>query len=110
MSWVKKLATSGLRELIKALEGEVEGLRGDLEELARNRKNTWTERYAVLTAYDWLNENLVKLKMIYMSYDLDRYPELREDLERLLDKMEQLNIWMTDTFMDLMNAELEPVP
>ena len=110
MSWVKRLATSGLRELIKALEGEVEGLRQDLEELAQNRKNTWTERYAVLTAYDWLNENLVKFKMIYMSESLDKYPELREELGKLIDEMEALNIWITNTFMDLMNAKLEPVP
>ena len=111
MSWVKKLATSGFREFIRALGGEVEGLRKDLEELARNRKNTWTERYAVLTAYDWLHEHLVELKMIYMSEILDKYPELRAELGNLIDGMEALNIWMTDTFMDLMNnAELEPVP
>ncbi len=110
MSWVKKLATSGVRDMIRALNSELEGLRADLEELSNNRRNTFTERYAVMTAYDWLNENLVKLKMIYMSHDFDRYPELREDLERLLDKMEELNIWMTDTFIDLMNADPEPVP
>jgi len=110
MSWVKKLATSGLSEMIKVLRGEVKGLREDLEELSRNRKYTWTERYAVMTAYDWLNDRLVELKMIYMSESLDRYPELREELGKLIDEMEALNIWMTDTFMDLMNAELEPTP
>lgn len=110
MSWIKNLATSGLREMLKAFESELDGMRADLEELAQNRKNTWAERFAVMTAYDWLNKYLVEFKMIYMSESLDRYPELREELGKLIDEMEALNIWMTDTFMDLMNAQPELVP
>ena len=110
MSWIKKLATSGVREMLNAFEGELDGMRADLEELAQNRKNTWAERFAVMTAYDWLNKYLVEFKMIYLSGDLDRHPELRDQLGKLIDKMEALNIWMTDTFMDLMNAKPEFAP
>ncbi len=110
MSWIKNLATSGLREMLKAFESELNGMRADLEELAQNRKNTWAERFAVMTAYDWLNKYLVEFKMIYLSEEMDKYPELRENLERLITKMDEMNVWMTDTFMDLMNAQPELVP
>ena len=82
MSWVKKLATQGLRDMLSALEGELDGLYRDLEELSHNRKHNWAERYAVLTAYDWINEHSIRLKGVYLNY-ADQYPDdLRRDLER----------------------------
>jgi chromosome segregation ATPase len=109
MSWVKRLATSGLREMIKALETEIDGLYKDLEELSHNRKYNWSERYAVLTAYDWVNEHAIKLKNVYLNY-ADRYPDdLRKDLERVIQKLDELNIFITGSFADVFNSNVEPV-
>jgi len=109
MSWVRALATKGLREMLRALERELDSLYEDLEELSRNRKYNWVEKYAVLTAYNWINEHAIGLKDVYLNYS-DRYPEdLREDLERVIQKLDELNLFITASFRDVFTSDLEPV-
>jgi len=101
VSWVKKIATSGLLAMLEGYENELRGLREDLEELSKNRKFTIAERMAILTAYDWLNEQAVKLKFFYMSEKADRLPkDVKDKLAKVITEMDELNSWIVETFLD----------
>jgi hypothetical protein len=101
MSWVRKIAASGLLSMLEGYENELKGLREDLEELSKNRKFTIAERMAILTAYDWLNEQAVKFKFFYMSEKADRLPkEVKDKLAKVIADMDELNSWIVDTFRD----------
>jgi len=110
MSWVRELSTSGLLALLNSFEKQLDDLRKDLEELAKNRKNTYAEQFVVQMAYDWLHDYLVQFKFWYLDGELDRYPRVKAKLLELIDEMEDLTDWIHTTFMDLMNARLQPNP